>query len=237
MQSVVTLVVGYVLIAVGIGLFGVNVPLSVLLVCTGVLVAYGGSVAALVSMADRLPLPAHLVLFSFTLVYWLVVDQATKWWTIRSMRVGLDEIPVIPGFLSAVHAQNFGAAFSSLEGQFWIFIVFTFVATGIVFDLIRRMNPSQTFTAATLGMILSGAWGNGLDRLRIGHVTDFIRVYTDEPELKSWFIENFGTNTWPIFNIADSVLLVGVSVFLVHYLFLDEDENAHDPDALMEDSA
>lgn len=237
MQSVATLVVGYALIAVGIGLFGVNVPLSVLLVCTGVLAAYGGSAMALMERADRLPIPAHLAVFTFTLAYWLAVDQATKWWTIRSMRVGVDEIEVIPGLLSAVHAQNFGAAFSSLEGQFWIFIVFTFVATGIVFDLVRRMNPTQTFTAATLGMILSGAWGNGLDRLRIGHVTDFIRVYTDSPGLKTWFIQNFGTNTWPIFNIADSVLLVGVSVFLVHYLFLDEDENAHDPDALVEDGA
>lgn len=177
--------------------------------------------------------------FLATFIAWLFIDQATKLWTINALDVGSGQYHVFPGLLrsmpetpednplfglSFVHAQNFGAAFSSMEGQFWLFIVFTAVATIVVTDLMRRMRPDDGFTAGTLAMILSGAWGNGIDRIRIGHVTDFIRVYTDDPSLKAWFIERFGTNTWPIFNVADSVLLVGVTLFLVHYLFLEEEE-------------
>jgi signal peptidase II len=233
-MHVVTALAGVVITAVGLALFHSSVPISVLCVSMGVLATFLGSVQFLASRP--VGMPRHLVVFVFTLVYWLMVDQATKAWTVATMRVGVDEIEVIPGLLSAVHAQNFGAAFSSLEGQYWVFITFTAIATAVVLDLVRRMRADQVFTAATLGMILSGAWGNGLDRLRIGHVTDFIRVYTDSPSLAPWFITNFGTNTWPIFNIADSVLLVGVTVFLAHYLFLDEDENAVDPDALVEET-
>lgn len=154
------------------------------------------------------------------------LDQATKAWIVANVAYATEEIPVIPGFLSIVHAQNFGAAFSSLEGQWALFIVFTAIATVVILDLLRRLRPDAAFTAGILGLILSGAHGNGLDRLRLGHVTDFIRVYTDMPRPKAWLIENFGTNTWPIFNVADSVLLVGVSLYLVHYLFLEEAEEA-----------
>jgi signal peptidase II len=167
----------------------------------------------------------------------LGIDQASKFWVVANLRVGLDEIPVIPGFLSVVHAQNHGAAFSSLEGQWGLFMVFTAIATVVVLDLVRRLRPDALFMAGVLGMILSGALGNGLDRFRQRYVTDFIRVYTDLERPKEWLIENFGTNTWPIFNVADSVLLVGVSMFLVHYLFLEESDEAGEPVRAAEEPA
>jgi len=164
------------------------------------------------------------VWFSAILAGGLLADQLSKAWVVQNMVVGVDEIPVIPGFLSVVHAQNFGAAFSSFEGMWGLFMVFTAVAVVVVLDLLRRLRPDAIFMASVLGMILSGALGNGLDRIRMGYVTDFIRVYTDLEGPKAWFIDNFGTNTWPIFNIADSVLLIGVTLFLVHYLFMEEGE-------------
>lgn len=160
----------------------------------------------------------------------LLVDQATKWWVVQNLEVGVDEVSIIPGFFSFVHAQNHGAAFSALEGQWAIFMVFTAVATVVVLDLLRRLRPDATMVAAVLGMILSGAIGNGIDRIRQRYVTDFLRVYTESPGPKEWLIENFGTNTWPIFNVADSVLLVGVALFLVHYLFLEESEPEDEDD-------
>lgn len=164
--------------------------------------------------------------FLAVLMGWLAVDQASKLWVVQNLRVGVDEIPVVPGFLSVVHAQNHGAAFSSLEGQWGVFMVFLAVALVVILDLLRRLRPDALFMAGILGMILSGALGNGIDRMRQRYVTDFIRVYTDLERPKAWLVENFGTNTWPIFNVADSVLLVGVALFLVHYLFLEESEEA-----------
>ena len=159
----------------------------------------------------------------------LLADQLSKEWVVRNLRYAVDEVPIIPGFLSMVHAQNTGAAFSSFDGQYTFFLVFVAVATVVTFSFLAYLRDEATFIAGVLGMILSGAWGNGLDRVRFGHVTDFIRVYTEIPSLKAKLIENFGTATWPIFNIADSVLLVGVSLFLVHYLFV-EDTDTVDPE-------
>lgn len=165
----------------------------------------------------------------------LALDQATKSWTIWMFpRPGVGEVHLIPGFLSLVHAQNFGAAFSSLEGQQTLFLVFTVVATVIVLDLLRRLRTDALFMAGVLGMILSGAIGNGFDRVRLGHVTDMIRVYTEYPPLERWLVERFHTATWPIFNIADSVLLIGITFFLVHYLFLEEKESDGEESALEE---
>ena len=51
-------------------------------------------------------------------------------------------------------------------------------------------------------------------------------MYTDNPSLSEWLVKKFGTNEWPSYNIADSALVVGVGLFLVHYLFLEEKEEA-----------
>ena len=178
-----------------------------------------------------------LVVFLSVFVGLLAADQLSKSWTIWMFpKAGIGELQIIPGWLALTHAQNFGAAFSSFEGQWGMFMVFTVIATVIVLDLVRRLRPDATFMAAVLGMILSGAIGNGADRLFKGHVTDMIKVYTEYPPLRDWFIERFHTATWPIFNIADSVLLVGIALFLVHYLFLEENENEAEDEAALEEA-
>jgi lipoprotein signal peptidase len=74
-------------------------------------------------------------------------------------------------------------------------------------------------------MILAGAVGNGIDRARLGYVTDFVKVYAGEEPLRTWFIESrAGTNVWPIFNVADSLLLVGVALFGLYWLLLRDGE-------------
>ncbi len=213
--------VAVLLMAVGAATWSAWTGFAALTLTAGVLVGFGGIVGLLGAGPTALAPKWRFFIGSF--LYWLAVDQLTKLGTTR-LRLHVDEIPVIPGWLSIVHAQNFGAAFSSLEGHYWLFIAFTLVATLIVADLMRRMRADLSFMATVLGMVLSGAWGNALDRLTKGHVTDFIRVYTDAPGLSRWLIQNFGTNTWPIFNVADSALLVGVTLFLVHYLFLEEED-------------
>jgi signal peptidase II len=166
-------------------------------------------------------------LFWSICVVGIILDQLTKYWVYTSLAYNRDEITIIPGFLSIVHAQNPGAAMGLLrdyEHRHYLFLVFTLIATGVVLDLFRRLPREDWFMSTTLGLILSGAIGNAIDRIHKGTVTDFIRVYTEEPSLKNWLIQNFGTNEWPSFNVADSALVVGVLLFMVHHIFLEEED-------------
>jgi signal peptidase II len=156
----------------------------------------------------------------------VILDQITKYWVYTSLKYNQDEVTVIPGFLSIVHAQNPGAAMGLLrdyEYRQYLFLVFTLIAVAVVVDLFRRLPKEDWFMSTTLGLILSGAIGNAIDRVHKGTVTDFIRVYTEQPSLKNWLTQTFGTNEWPSFNVADSALVVGVILFMIHYIFLEED--------------
>lgn len=166
-------------------------------------------------------------LFLGLIVLSLIVDQATKIWVYNNIAYGSGEIEVIPGFFSLVHAQNPGAAFGILRDspyRHYLFFGFTLIAVGIIVDLFRKLPENERFITTTLALILSGAIGNAIDRLHKGTVTDFLRVYSDSPSLKPWLLRTFGTNEWPSFNVADSALVVGVCLFLAHYLFIEDPE-------------
>lgn len=162
--------------------------------------------------------------FAATLAVGIGADQLSKEWVVRRLVHGSDEIHLIPGWLSFVHAQNTGAAFSTMEGQLVLFLVFTVIAVVVVLDLVRRLPSDTRAMPFLLGMILAGALGNGIDRARQGYVTDFVKCYAGEEPLRSWFIERFGTNVWPIWNVADSLLLVGVALFIVYWMTQREGE-------------
>jgi signal peptidase II len=166
--------------------------------------------------------------FTSTLAVGLLVDQVTKAWVVRNLEPHVDEIQIIDGWFSFVHAQNTGAAFSTMEGQLGLFLVFTVIAVIVVVHLVRQQPTDLRFVPMTLGLILSGALGNGVDRLRQGYVTDFLKVYAGHDPLRGWFIERFGTNVWPIFNVADSVLLVGVTLFALYWALQREGEVVDD---------
>ena len=178
-------------------------------------------------MGRMLTVSRKAKLFWSVCVVGIILDQITKIWVYTSLTYNRDEITVIPGFLSIVHAQNPGAAWGILrdfEYRHYVFLTFTVIAVGIVIDLFRRLPKDDWFMSSTLGLILSGALGNGIDRAHKGTVTDFIRVYADSPSIKTWLIDTFGTNEWPSFNIADSALVVGIILFMFYYIFLEEEE-------------
>ena len=172
----------------------------------------------------RLSLNRRNWVFFLVTVIGTVVDQVSKWWIIKNIPLH-GEQKVIDGWFSLTHQQNPGAAFSMLAGNEYRHIVFggfTIVCFFIVADVLRRLPSRDWYQSAAIGLILSGALGNAMDRVRLRVVTDFLLVYTEQPALKA-FCENwFNTSRYPSFNIADAALLIGIVMLGLHYLFVEE---------------
>lgn len=162
----------------------------------------------------------------------VLVDQVTKFWVYFNLEYGKDEITVIPGFLSIVHAQNPGAAMGMLvdfEHRIVLFLIFTVVAIAVLWNMYKQLPDEDRFQSTTIALILSGALGNVIDRLHKQTVTDFIKMYVEWDPLEKWLIANLRTNEWPTYNVADAAIVVGVGMYLVHYLFFEKDRDGEDP--------
>jgi signal peptidase II len=129
----------------------------------------------------------------------VLLDYITKK-TIVSKVMLYESINVLP-FLNIVHVENKGAAFSLLTnlGNNYFVAISIIAICVIIFYLSQLPKGLELFS---LSMILGGAIGNLIDRLRIGKVVDFIDVYV-------------GRWHWPAFNVADSALTVGIILFLL----------------------
>lgn len=144
----------------------------------------------------------------FVLVSLLIIlDQISKLWIVE--HIALNEIKtVIPNIVSLTYLRNYGAAFSILQNQQWLFSLITIVViTAAIYYLIKQNNASLWMKLALI-LIISGGIGNFIDRLRLGYVVDMVHLD---------FI-NFA-----IFNVADSYLSIGVFL-LVLALWREEDE-------------
>ncbi|NVO01014.1 MAG: signal peptidase II [Geobacteraceae bacterium] len=142
----------------------------------------------------------YLVLIALTPLI-LIFDQLTKLYIDRSMKL-YQSIPVIDGLFSITYLRNRGAAFSFLSEASWrlpFFILATVVALIAILIAFRKLRDDQGLAAVSLTMILSGAVGNLIDRVRMGEVIDFLDVY-------------WRTYHWPAFNVADSAICVGVAL-------------------------
>ena len=162
------------------------------------------------------------VLFVLVTVLGIIADQATKAWIVANVELYVGRIVIIPGFLDIVHAQNPGAAFGMLgtfQYRHVLFLIFTVIAGLVIFDLFRKLPANDWFMSTALGLILSGAVGNAIDRARQQYVTDFIRVYTENEAVIDLLQ---GVSEWPAFNVADSNLVVGVGMLIIHYLWFDD---------------
>ncbi len=140
-------------------------------------------------------------------------DQLSKY--VVMQKVSLHEtIPIFDGFFNIVHIYNRGAAFgflnrSDIEWQFWLFLVATIVAVIIIYYLVRTAQFSFTLFIA-LGLVLGGAIGNLVDRIRFRAVLDFLDFYVDK-----WH--------WPAFNIADIAICLGAFLTCLS-MFINERE-------------
>ena len=150
----------------------------------------------------------------------LPLDQLSKLIVLRSLSFA-DRVSVIDGFFYLTHVRNPGSAFglfaSSPEPYRSIFFIgVTSVAMLMIFSFYRRLAPGDRLSALALGLVLGGAAGNLIDRIRIGEVVDFLHF-------RLW-----GGYSWPDFNLADSFIVVGVALLILE-LLATEGERRADP--------
>ena len=132
----------------------------------------------------------------------IIVDQLTKFLVVKYMTLG-QSISVIDNFLYITSHRNEGAAWGILQGKMIFFYVVTVVVIGLVILWIRKLDiKKEKLLVIALSLILGGALGNFIDRVMYQHVVDFINTYI------------FGYD-FPIFNIADSALCIGVFLMAV----------------------
>ena len=152
-----------------------------------------------------------LILFLITLLV-ITLDQLTKLLITRTMEIGQSN-PIINHFLYITYHRNSGAAFGILQGQMLIFYVVTAVAVIGIFIWVSKLDlRKDRVLAISLALILGGALGNFIDRIRFQAVIDFIHTV--------WWGHNF-----PIFNVADIALVCGAILMMLDLLILDRKKN------------
>ncbi|MFY9909473.1 MAG: signal peptidase II [Candidatus Sulfotelmatobacter sp.] len=155
---------------------------------------------------------ARTVYFLIALIV-VLLDRWTK--HIVARRIALyAHIQVIPGFFRITHTENTGAAFSLFADSHapWktgMLIAFSVVALVIVSILLWKNNHAHILTGVALSLIMGGAIGNLWDRVTTGRVVDFLLVYVKRYQ-------------WPVFNLADSAIVVGAGLLVLEIVFGQE---------------
>jgi len=142
------------------------------------------------------------------LLYYLIaiaiiaLDQWTKQLVVKNMEIG-ESIPLIADVFHLTSHRNMGAAFGILQNQRLLFIIITIaVVVGIIYSL-ARIGKTQPRVSLALSLVLGGAVGNFIDRLLTGQVVDFF---------------DFTLINFPIFNVADMAITIGVAILLIDTL-------------------
>ena len=134
----------------------------------------------------------------------IISDQVTKLIITTNMQLG-DRVEVIKGFLYIGYTRNTGAAWGIFTGHTVYLAIFSIVATlGLIYILLMM---KRGFAGFALALVIAGAIGNAIDRIRLGFVVDFIDTYI------------FGYD-FPMFNVADAAITVGALLLVIYMLFI-----------------
>jgi signal peptidase II len=139
-----------------------------------------------------------------------LVDQTSKAWALRRLRLGQD-VTLVPRFLDLAYAENPGVAFGQLQdggaaGR-WLLVALACAATIAVLTYFFRTPRQDDRILGACALLLAGITGNVTDRIRLGHVIDFILLHAD-------------THYWPTFNVADAAICAGACLLALD-LILD----------------
>ena len=147
----------------------------------------------------------ELILFYLIAIIWLLFDQVSKYCVMNHFVLG-ESLPVIQNVFHFTYIINHGAAFGMLTNQRWFFLAVALVLI-IVYGIYRKqVNNGPLILRVGSALLISGAIGNGIDRYILHGVVDF-----------------FDFRIWPIFNIADIGICIGV-VCIIYYLLTSKHE-------------
>ncbi|MDZ7291061.1 MAG: signal peptidase II [candidate division KSB1 bacterium] len=150
----------------------------------------------------------------FTLLV-VALDQISKI-AIKTQFDLKETVAIIGNFLQFTYIQNEGMAFGIRFGNKFFFTIFASIASAIILLYLYRIRNAGFFPRFSLALILGGALGNLIDRFAYGAVIDFIDI-------------GVGTTRWPVFNIADSAVTIGMIILISLVLFEKSKEEAAPP--------
>ena len=141
----------------------------------------------------------------------ILLDQWTKTLVRQAIPdyTSMIPVPALGEYFMFEHVHNYGAAFGILQGAGNFFVIVAIIVTIGVLTYVRYLPTEDWFVRILLGMMLGGAIGNVIDRVRLGHVTDFVKMGIP------------GVYYWPNYNIADSAIVLGV-IGLGIYVVVDD---------------
>ena len=144
-------------------------------------------------------------------IIFLVIDQISKILIIKLLEPN-EVITIIKNFLYIIYTNNTGAAFSILLGKRIFLIVVAILIIGILLYYIKKNKVDGKLNILAFSLIIGGSLGNLIDRIVRGYVVDFISI-------------KLGSYNFPIFNIADSLIVVGVFLLLIGSKGGNKDDN------------
>ena len=138
----------------------------------------------------------------------VALDQWTKYLTVANI-VLYESVPFLPGFLGLTYVQNTGAAFSSFEGQQWLFaVIFAVFTAAVLWEYFKSPMPFSKFERWCIAAIYAGGLGNMIDRVRLGYVVDMI---------KTEFM------VFPVFNVADCFITCGCIAMMISLVLFNKE--------------
>lgn len=185
-------------------------------------------------MADKKPSPhavtrALQAVTFITAVTVILFDQYSKWLIEQSLALGESIYPIesISHIFRFVHVYNRGAAFGMFQGAGWFFSLVAIAVSIFITYYVLTLKTREPWLRLGLGLVMGGALGNVIDRIRLGHVTDFIH-FNLRPLVVDYPLLDFRLLDWPVFNVADTAVFVGVCILFV-LSFFEETEPQSDP--------
>lgn len=144
----------------------------------------------------------------------VIFDIVTKW-IVFSQINEFDKITLIPGLLNILQGKNAGVVFGMFPGKTNLFIIFSIIAIAIIIYIYIKSDKAPFVSNLALGLVLAGALGNLWDRIRYGYVRDFIDLHIGNKY------------HWPTFNIADSLICVGIAFMVFCSLSASKAKSVH----------
>ncbi len=148
-----------------------------------------------------------MVIYYALIAIMVMIDQVVKYWTVSNFALNEGK-DFIPGVLSFYYLQNDGAAWGMFSGKMWLFYIITLIVVTVLIYMLHKEGKTSKLLSVGLSFMIAGALGNFIDRLHLNYVVDMFRL---------------DFMTFPIFNVADVCLTIGVIVMLVYMIITPEE--------------